>query len=76
MASHFTADAVIPREIDMEVQMAVLHPQPESVCRMLMVAVYSQGVTVANEGVHSVPCSRNNTFDKDTCPVSPTARVN
>ncbi|CAK0785287.1 hypothetical protein CVIRNUC_008493 [Coccomyxa viridis] len=34
------------------------------------------GVTVANEGVHSVPCSRNNTFDKDTCPVSPTARVN
>jgi len=36
---------------------------------------FMQGVTVANEGVHSVPCSRNNTFDKDTCPVSPTARV-
>lgn len=34
------------------------------------------GVTVANEGVRSVPCSRNSTFDKDTCPVSPTARVN
>lgn len=45
-------------------------------CRMLTVSVAAQGVTVANEGVHSVPCSRNNTFDKDNCPVSPTARVN